>query len=313
MTVPLPRIPGPEITRGALLQPPWLAWFDQLYTYITANTSSGGGIIPASRRINTTAPLTGGGDLTADRTLAISVFTALASGIVPASGGGTVNFLRADGSFAVPAYPIGANPTGTIGLSVVNGAAATFMRSDAAPPLSQAITPTWTGAHTYTPTVGTAITINAFAGAFGFAVSGAAGQIAQCVFAGNGNALASGVVIGQGATGVATINQKANSSLLLSTNSTTRITIAAAGAVTIAAPTSGDCLSITNVAGANALTVNGNAAGTAVVRLNTQGTTGANTLTPTWTNFPGGTATKNPDSWIPINVDGTTRYIPVFS
>lgn len=43
-----------------------------------------------------------------------------------------------------------ANPTGTIGLSAVNGVAATYVRSDAAPALSQAIAPTWTALHTYT-------------------------------------------------------------------------------------------------------------------------------------------------------------------
>lgn len=41
----------------------------------------------------------------------------------------------------------GANPTASVGLSAVNGSAPTFMRSDAAPALSQAITPTWTGQH----------------------------------------------------------------------------------------------------------------------------------------------------------------------
>lgn len=40
-----------------------------------------------------------------------------------------------------------ANPTGTIGLAAVNGSATTAMRSDAAPPLSQTITPTWLGTH----------------------------------------------------------------------------------------------------------------------------------------------------------------------
>lgn len=45
----------------------------------------------------------------------------------------------------------GANPTATIGLTTVNGVATTFMRSDAAPALSQAIAPTWTGLHTYNP------------------------------------------------------------------------------------------------------------------------------------------------------------------
>lgn len=43
----------------------------------------------------------------------------------------------------------GANPTGTVGLAAVNGVATTFLRSDGAPPLSQSITPTWTGNHTY--------------------------------------------------------------------------------------------------------------------------------------------------------------------
>jgi len=45
-----------------------------------------------------------------------------------------------------------ANPTGTIGLTAVNGSANTGMRSDAAPALSQAIVPTWSGAHTFNGT-----------------------------------------------------------------------------------------------------------------------------------------------------------------
>lgn len=49
-------------------------------------------------------------------------------------GGGTTSF---------------ANPTASIGLSAVNGSASTAMRSDAAPALSQSITPTWTGLHTF--------------------------------------------------------------------------------------------------------------------------------------------------------------------
>ena len=47
------------------------------------------------------------------------------------------------------ATPTAANPTGTVGLTAVNGTATTFMRSDAAPPLSQGIVPTWTGVHTF--------------------------------------------------------------------------------------------------------------------------------------------------------------------
>jgi hypothetical protein len=36
-----------------------------------------------------------------------------------------------------------------VGLAAVNGSATTAMRSDAAPPLDQAITPTWTGKHSF--------------------------------------------------------------------------------------------------------------------------------------------------------------------
>ena len=49
--------------------------------------------------------------------------------------------------------PVGANPTATIGLSAVNGVAATFLRSDGASALSQAIVPTWTGAHAFNANV----------------------------------------------------------------------------------------------------------------------------------------------------------------
>lgn len=47
------------------------------------------------------------------------------------------------------AIPAAANPTGTIGLTAVNGSAGTFLRSDGAPALSQAIAPTWTAKHIF--------------------------------------------------------------------------------------------------------------------------------------------------------------------
>lgn len=42
-----------------------------------------------------------------------------------------------------------ANPTGTIGLTAVNGTADTFISSDGTPALSQAIAPTWTAVHAW--------------------------------------------------------------------------------------------------------------------------------------------------------------------
>lgn len=69
---------------------------------VTSLTTDLAGKVPTARLINTTAPLTGGGDLTADRTLAISAFAGSAAGAVPASAGGTTNYLRADGTWAAP-------------------------------------------------------------------------------------------------------------------------------------------------------------------------------------------------------------------
>lgn len=53
---------------------------------------------------------------------------------------------------------LGANPSATLGLTAINGSATTYMRSDGAPALSQAIAPTWTGVHTWSQAVGNSIT-----------------------------------------------------------------------------------------------------------------------------------------------------------
>ena len=57
------------------------------------------------------------------------------TGTLGGNGTSTTTFLREDGTFAVPAYPTGANPAGTVGPTATNGVATTFMRSDAAPAL----------------------------------------------------------------------------------------------------------------------------------------------------------------------------------
>lgn len=73
MTIPLAPVPGPQVsTKEGNLTPPWRSWFYQLYTYLSATSSGGGGIVPVTRSINTTAPLSGGGTLQSDRTLSIN-------------------------------------------------------------------------------------------------------------------------------------------------------------------------------------------------------------------------------------------------
>jgi len=71
-------------------------------------SSGSGGGVPTTRLINTTAPLTGGGDLSADLTLAISDFVSAgaghARGAVPDPGAGAAGtrFLRDDATWVVP-------------------------------------------------------------------------------------------------------------------------------------------------------------------------------------------------------------------
>lgn len=87
-------------------------------------------------------------------TTLLNVFTSSLKGLVPASSGGTSNYLRADGTFTVPpGTTVGANPSASAGLTAVNGSATTYMRSDGAPALDVSISPTWTGTHTFSSTV----------------------------------------------------------------------------------------------------------------------------------------------------------------
>lgn len=88
---------------------------------------------------------------------AANVVSALAGNITASK-----QWLSQTGSGAVSAAPAWsalpgsfsgfANPSATIGLTAVNGVATTCMASDSAPPLSQAIVPTWTGTHLWQQT-----------------------------------------------------------------------------------------------------------------------------------------------------------------
>lgn len=83
---------------------------------------------------------------------AADALTVTGSGLVvgAATGGGQgAGTINAVAFYDDGVLIAGANPTGTIGLTAVNGSAGTFLRSDGAPALSQAIAPTWSGTHTF--------------------------------------------------------------------------------------------------------------------------------------------------------------------
>jgi hypothetical protein len=69
----------------------------------------------------------------------------------PSSGSAAQPNFRAMVAADLPAN--GANPSASVGLTAVNGSASTWMRSDAAPALSQSIAPTMTGAWRFNSTL----------------------------------------------------------------------------------------------------------------------------------------------------------------
>lgn len=71
--------------------------------------------------IGVTAPITGGGDLSSNRTIGISSFAGSAAGAVPVSVGGSVNFLRADGQWASPALKYTTTVGGAVSQVITHG------------------------------------------------------------------------------------------------------------------------------------------------------------------------------------------------
>ncbi len=77
------------------------------------------------------------------------------------------------------------NPTASVGLSVVNGSAATFMRSDGAPALDQSIAPTMTGAWAFNNAASTTVAKGLYANTIAAQYFMATSSSATSTFAGN--------------------------------------------------------------------------------------------------------------------------------
>lgn len=169
-----------------------------------------------------------------------SKFFANARGLTFADGNGitwsinkSTNAITASYSGAGSAG--GANPTAKVGLVAANGSAATFMRSDGAPPVDESIAPTWTGQHTFEAASGVPVVIKPASSTYGLEVSTTAGNYAAISLQGNGAVLGSSdFAIFQNTDGSCQIAQHANKPLSILTNGTLAITISAAQAVTCA-------------------------------------------------------------------------------
>jgi hypothetical protein len=135
---------GPWVAHaGAWTRPTWYAAGNttQAFQFITTFVRLGSTYQGTTWRQTAAAPITIGTTATTWAIAPLALNSSTVTGTLPSANGGVVY----------------ANPTGTVGLTAVNGVATTAMRSDAAPPIDQSIAPVWTGSHTFTNTVGTSV------------------------------------------------------------------------------------------------------------------------------------------------------------
>lgn len=220
------------------------------------------------------------------------------SGVLPVANGGT-------GVTALSSLT--ANPSGTIGLSAVNGSASSFMRSDAAPALSQAISPTWTGNHTFAPASGNTVFS---AGSVGIRMTPVA-----TLSVNGGTTIASLTDWNSKAN---TVFQLANPAVRFGVGYTAADIVELQGfdttnaAKNIAMQRYGGSIGIgLTPSGTYLLEVNGalSISSTTLIRTATALTNGAGAAGGTLTNAP---AAGNPTKWVPINDAGITRYLPAW-
>ena len=189
-------------------------------------------------------------------------------GAVANEGAGTLNAtgLYINGVALSTTTATGANPTATVALTATNGSATTFMRSDAAPAINQAIAPTWTGLHVFQPS------------------TSGAGQVPISVYPGSSTP---GIyVLGSASTGVSygvDIQAGTNSSdrafQALTRTGTIGVRVYGDGGTIVGNPTGGD-LGVGTLNVQNGLYVGGVAVATGGTVAETSGT-----FTPTWTGF----------------------------
>lgn len=146
-----------------------------------------------------------------------------------------------DGTWKAPAGGITglANPSGLIGMTVVNGVATTATRSDATHAIDPAIAPTWTSTHKFTSSTPLRLSNNA----------------AILAFYNTADTTRQGYIVSNAGTNFR-INTDSAVPIVFSTNSTDVLTLGGAGNVTINASSSGSPLTINNTSG-NAVLIQG--------------------------------------------------------
>ncbi len=227
-----------------------------------------------------------GGTVTSSGTITLNEFTSTTPGVVPASGGGTVNFLRADGTWAIPPGASAANPTVLVGLTAKNGSAVTFMRSDAAPALDQTISPTMTGLWAFDPSLAnqTAIVVTSSNAA---THSNADVNIQRAGSTANAFEEGANIQLTDSTAATFSVLQQSGgqTELWMGTGATQNhaVTWSNSGNMTVLAPPSGVALTVDGVTGSGALLVNA-VGGTSQQDFQVTGSYSAGTITGNITN-----------------------------
>lgn len=252
------------LTSGGALGTPSSGSAANLTSFPTLNQSTTGNAATATSA--TTATNIAGGTA---RQIPFQSGAGATTFITPASTG----YLEWTGSAFTWATPpgtaAGANPTASIGLTANNGSSTAFMRADASPALSQAISPTMTGAWTFNTSTGSQLNITATTATWAEGWNLVDGQVGAHTYgdiAGYCNASAPGTW-----------------SLYDYTASASRICVNTNGTVTIPAPASGAALQVNAAAStsgislgqttdtSNTLLINSKGAGVTGISLNANG------------------------------------------
>lgn len=183
----------------------------------------------------------------------VAVYIALAAPVTPSAGASvyrngvasaattltTDNVVWATILLTSPSASTPANPTATVGLVAINGSAATFMRSDAAPAINLAITPTWTGLHTFNAGLNSAAQIATTTAGAGVTIKG-----------GTNAKIGTATLVGGAAT-VANTSVTANSLIFLTVQNGT----ASTGTVSVGTKTAGTSFTIVSSNASDTTTV----------------------------------------------------------
>jgi hypothetical protein len=161
-----------------------------------------------------------------------------------------------------------------------------------------------------TPSVGNTLTLNQVSTYSALQMNSAAASATIMAFAPGGTASGYVGVVGTTAGQLAT--DSASGDMVLRVNgSAIRFNVDNGGTSSIIVDSGGHL--ILNAPGAGAsLQITGRAAGSATISIATSATTGTGTATFTATNKPSAT-TGGPVAWIPVLLDGSTRYIPAWA